>query len=250
MGKRRQAEIEGWCIRSASGVFERVTWTPPRVDLPDNSRDAVHPLREFAAQVWSEIATEWGDPRDLMRTRWLIRRHYEMARDWIAALEHLVRRIIMIAALTMQLAPARPRASGWHRQRASTQTPHDATSWKLSFSALPRDTPPSCRRHRAPPRHRPWLRTRPLARRLEALLRAIQHTRPRALRLARTFARIAARNERANETRVIAMRDWDLFPGSGPTGRRAVLDGMVIAAPLSVRELARWNATWVHLEPG
>jgi hypothetical protein len=250
MSKRKQNQIEGWCIRSASGVFERTSWTPPRADLPEQSRDAVHGLREFAALVWSEIATAWGDPRDLMRTRRLTRDDYGRARDWIGALEQLVRRIILIMALTMQLSPARSRPSGWHRRRASTQTPHDATSWKLSFSTLPRDAPLPRRRIRTRPRHRPWLRTRPLARRLEALLRAIQHTRPHALRLARMLARIATRNDRANETRFLAMRDWDFHLAAGPSGRRAVQDGMVLAAPLSARELARWNATWIDLEPG
>lgn len=244
-------------------VSTRYTWVEPCPRLPDDPRRALNSLMRFAASVWATFIFLWGGPRAVLRQRTMSARDWRLARDIIFHLEQLVRRILLVAALAMKLPPPRERApmadsvrTPSHKPRAAKRENANAPrTWRVSFHAMPADAEPrehnplvATRKRRVRPLDiKP---TRGLARRMEALARAITQGRTHARRLALRLGRIAARNARANQPRLLAVPRWDFHPWARTPGKHAVNRGMEKAALLSIRELSRWNAQWIRLEPG
>ncbi len=111
---------------------------------------------------------------------------------------------------------------------------------------LPRKPPETrCLRRakRGQPRVLPAL---PFARRLEAARRILADPDTRAHRFAVKLARIAARNARANDPRLLAVRCWD-FHRLLNRGQRFIRAGLEIVMPLIEDPLASWNQ---KCEPG
>jgi hypothetical protein len=86
----------------------------------------------------------------------------------------------------------------------------------------------------------------PFARRLEAARRILADPDTRAHRFAVKLARIAARNARANDPRLLAVRCWD-FHRLLNRGQRFIRAGLEIVMPLIEDALASWNQ---KCEPG
>lgn len=257
----RPDTFEHWHMVEGRNVCTRYTWIEPFPRLPKDARKALNPLMRFAASVWATFTLVWGGPRAMLRARALSVRDWRLARDMLFHLEQLVRRVLLVAALALNLPPRPPATADRVRDASRRMAPrrrhensNSPRTWRVSFRALPATfgaSQASVRRIRQrQTRPRVALPTRGLARRMEALVRAMTHGRAHARRLAHTLARIAGRNAHANAPRLLGLPYYDYHPLARTTGKHLVHTGMQKAALLSVRELTRWNAQWIRLEPG
>lgn len=230
--------------------YDYPPYRPKPVELPERAADAVPELRAFAASVWSDLVSVFGSSRDLVRAVTLPANCVRIARDWLRHLELLVRRMILILALSKTVAPAKPwgRPSRTPRIRGRDWLACD--TWTVSFRMMPRAPRPSRinRATRKPPRWRFFRLTAGIARRIEALRRTIGHPHACARRFARTLARWKAKEAMRNDPRVMRARAWDFHPHRDSRGARVVNDGMRLAAPLAERALAIWQGELI--EPG
>lgn len=224
--------------------YDYPAYTPPVVELPENAADAVLDLRRFAAMVWEETSGLFGYSRQLIDWIRMDRPFMRMATDWVRHLEMLMKRVVVIVALSLNLAPVRQRALRPRTIETRLRRSHWAQpeTWKVSFPMAPlkrveRARPPG------PPKRRPSLlvRTYGLARRLEALRRVISFTERRAVRFARALARRKARLAGLNDKPVLELRNWDFHPYRASKGMFAVREGMAIAHPLAARCLRLWQ---------
>jgi hypothetical protein len=174
---------------------------------------------------------------------------YRAMDSWLRSLERLTRRLILAAALAINVvpkpldpvAPARPR-----QRRRILIWFNKPSTWIARLRMMPRK-PPETRAPRSARREQPRvLPAFPLARRLEAVRRVLADPDTRAHRFAVKLARIAGRNAKANEPRLFGVRAW----GSRRPlnrGQRFIRTGMEIVTPLIEDALARWNQ---KCEPG
>lgn len=251
----RPDTFEQWRTIDGRPTCTRVTWVERHPRLPENPRRLLTAMARFAVEVWTSFLWVWGAPRAMLRLRHLPARQWRCARDHIYHIEGLVRRLLLIAALCQKvaLAPLQRRAinrASANRVRENANAP---ATWCVSFSAMPPDLESeNCAHARGPRRRLPqaFIATRGLARRMEALSRAMQQGRQRARRLAFRLARLAERNARANRPRLLGLRVWDFHPCARTPGKHAVQTAMRKAAPLSVRLLTRWNMGQERWEPG
>ncbi len=253
----RPDTFERWHTVDGRPTCTRSTWIEPYPRVPDDPRRALNPLMRFAAQVWANFVWILGGPRAMLRARAIATADWRYACDRIFHLEELVRRILLIAALTMNVT-LRP-ASGSHARSAlrkpKRENANSPRTWRVSFRSMPatlEGVPPRAKVYPRNPRSRPLAvrNTRGLARRMEALIRAITHGRVHARRLAFRMAQIEARNARSNQPRLLGLRHWDFHPLARTPGKHAVNTGMQKAALLSVRVLTRWNMRAERPEPG
>ena len=235
-------------------TWEPPPYTPAPVELPDNPMDVMVQLREFAARVWGEICGLFGAPNELVQQVIQTRPFMRQARDWVSNLEMLMKRIVIILALSMKLPPVRPdnRSPGTRlKDSCRIRRSHwrQPETWKVSFRMMPprkRERDDVVRPPPAPLTH--FVRTYGVARRIETLRRVISNTKPFAVRFARSLARFKARNDRANAKTVLAPRPWDFHPHLSSVGEFGVHEGMVLAHPLAARSLRIWQQDL--LEPG
>lgn len=235
-------------------TWEPPPYTPAPVELPDNPMDVMVQLREFAARVWGEICGLFGAPNELVEQVIQTRPFMRQARDWVINLEMLMKRIIIILALSMKLPPVRPckpRPDTRWQESSRIRRSHwrQPETWKVSFRMMPqrqRERDDVVRPPSASLKH--LARTYGVARRIETLRRVISNTKPFAVRFARSLARFKARNDRANAKTVLAPRPWDFHPHLSSVGEFGVHDGMVLAHPLAARSLHIWQQDL--LEPG
>ncbi len=231
--------------------------TPPALPpaLPDNPREALPGLWDFARRVWNEICALWADPVTLLRQEYLSRRSYRACADWVRNLEDLVRRIVIVAALSVRLAPLRPAPPGpcprpWGEPRFQRTLWHDPTTWKVAFSMFParrvsEDAAEFVVARTRKRRREFSLPTAGLARRIEALRRVISWKESYAARFARFLERVRARNRTTNgEPREFHLPSCDFTWERRTSGKYGVRDGMLTVHPLAVRALEIWN------EPG
>jgi len=241
MGRRREFD-----------PYDYPPYRPKPVELPEKPVDAVPELREFAAMVWGEVVMVFGSSRDLMRGVTLPANCVRLARDWLRNLELLVRRMILILALSKTLPPPKPWGRAAHEPREPRIPAKDwlaCDTWKASFRMMPRAPRPGrVSGVRKPPRWRFFRLTAGIARRIEALRRTIGHHHACARRFARTLARWQAKEAQRNDRRVMRAKAWDFHPHRDSKGMRAVNDGMRLAFPLAERALAIWQGELI--EPG
>src|SRR5690349_5473752 len=69
-------------------------------------------LREAAADTWWRLTAWAGHPHEVARHGFASRRISRLMRDWIVHLERLVRRLVYLAALTMEVPPPAPARTG------------------------------------------------------------------------------------------------------------------------------------------
>ena len=77
------------------------------VDLPENAIDAMLDLRRFAAMAWEETSGLFGYSRHLVDWIRMDRPFMRLATDWVRHLEMLMKRVVVIVALSLNLAPVR-----------------------------------------------------------------------------------------------------------------------------------------------
>jgi hypothetical protein len=208
---------------------------------------------EFATALWEDIVMIGADPVRLMRYREDRRSRRKVFADWVGHLEQLVRSIILLAALTLA-----PQSAQRVRARARTippyrrQWPDDPLTWQVSFSVLHRPSRPS--RHLrskpgTPPHARDVVSVVSLARRMEALRRAISYMSEHAKRCRRTLDRIEAKNRRSNTSpRTLFLRPFDFFKRPRTHGGHAAFNGMKLAHVIAVERAELWNAR--QYDPG
>lgn len=235
-----------WDRRSGAWIPPSDDGRFPQREPPENPRDALPELWGLAARVWNEICALWGDSASLMRRRRLSGFEYRHCTDWLRSLETLVRRIVVIAALTLELKPVAAGPShAWGEPRFQRTLWHDPTTWKVSFPVLrqARERRDGERRPKKPRREHD-LPSRGLARRIEALRRVLSGGQACAMRLARALARMKKANRTLNAPRELRLKPWSIRWDKRTSGRLAVRDGMDIAQALAQRAIDVWH------EPG
>jgi hypothetical protein len=246
-----RSAAQGWCWGLVDGKDGR-EWIPPPDDWrfpqrepPENPRDALPDLWRLAARVWYEVCAIWGDSASLLRGH-IPARDYRRCTDWLRHLEALVRRIVIVAALALELKPAADgRRRPWGEPRFQRTLWHDPTTWKVSFRVL-RQARERREGEQCPkkPRREHDLPSRGLARRIEALRRVLSGGQAYAKRLARLLARMKTANRTLNAPREFRLRPWSIRWDKRTSGRLAVSDGMDIAQSLARRAIEVWH------EPG
>jgi hypothetical protein len=234
------------------------------------ARAALRPkLGEQLLQVWEHarwvfvnFVEFFATPVAIANRDYINRTEYRAMDSWLRSLELLTRRLILAAALAIEVvlkpldrrAPARqslrssepdPQPRPRQRRRVLVWLDKPAT-WIARLRIFPRK-PPEERfidhNKREQPRVLPSF---PLARRLEAVRRVLADPDRRAHRLAVKLARIAARNAKANAPRLFGVRAWDPHRILN-RGQRFIRTGMEIVMPLIEDALAAWNE---RFEPG
>lgn len=158
-----------------------------------NTRSAPLYLWRIAEAFLHTLYNVFGAPEDVARQHTLTRAPYLLLRDWIRAGEALIRKLVLMEAAMVDLAPARSGArASTKRERHVMSFEHDKPAqWRvcLSFSL----GPPASRRRAlatagetpavqdAPSFYSAW----PLAERYEALIRVFNDPAAYARRLAR-----------------------------------------------------------------
>ncbi|HYD88650.1 MAG TPA: hypothetical protein VEA80_14340 [Vitreimonas sp.] len=139
----------------------------------------------------------FGDPAQIAQRICFRRKEYETIARWVRAGEMLLRRLLLIEAAALQLAPTPVRA---RVKRARVRKLHAfhleaPETWRVSFHVIDRGR--RAAGHATPRTHAPGASSPagafpdafPLALRCEALLRAYNDPAPYARRLARRLAR-------------------------------------------------------------
>ncbi|HEV7691839.1 MAG TPA: hypothetical protein VGO52_13475 [Hyphomonadaceae bacterium] len=178
--------------------------------MSPTTRNSLPSLWEQAVTLWRDLVLGFGHPHDLMRWGWMRALEHRALGHWLRDLEKLVRRAIRADASELDLPALKTRArrrkpgppqssevmANEDMPRFRRSYSDDCTTWKVSF----RMSAAAPGKHRGPrKRSEPSekRRCRPLAFRIEALRRAINHRADHALRYARRLARIAEANVRA-----------------------------------------------------
>lgn len=205
-----------------------------------------HLLLVEAAQLWSDTCGYFGDPQEMFRHPFMRQRSRSIAQDWIRCLEMLVRRIILIAALKLNLAPPAPRASTG--QGGTPKPPRGPfKALRPTLVIVPRVT----RRHRHRSVMNPspisQLRMHTLARRLTAIRDAITNAHLYARRTAFSLAQMARRNGNRPHP-LIALKPWLIREEKRTSGQATMYEPIARAQGICEEELELWHARL--LEPG
>lgn len=145
----------------------------------------------------------WGPPVAIMALGAVMRVEHRRMTGWISSIERLVRLVILGMALALRLPPLRghPRVHGKRAKRYAFVWPTRPRTWIAYFRMFPapRSDARSCRRKRAFISR--VIGTQTIALRLEAVVRVVSNPRAYACSAARTLARLADANARANSLR-------------------------------------------------
>jgi hypothetical protein len=185
------------------------------------------------------MLTLFGEPAEIAGRGTIGPINRRLMRDWLAGLERLVRRLLLLAALGLALAPVRAVAGRMHARLSRLFPPDNPAAWPacLRLFRAPRHAGRSAATHIRADNTRP-VDARPFALRLEALRRILASPDRRIRLVARTLARIRARSTGANSPH-IAIRPW-LIPAARRTDAQdAIHDAMLTVEPLIEAELAR-----------
>jgi hypothetical protein len=233
-----------------------ILWNPPKVDIPADARDALPGLWDGARQVWECIWIAYHGIVGSIAGDAIWPREHKLLGDWVRNAELMLRRIILIAALTLEPAPLKPLKPAPARKtgaRAKTQRTgvvlDNPETWQTSFRLFPsrRDpTQPRSRRRRTGTPRRPTARGYAL--RVEAMRRVIARREVYALRTARRLQRIALANRTANSPRELNVATWTFHPSERTHGKHLVEETMRLVQPLACRAVEAFNRR--HLEPG
>lgn len=147
----------------------------------------------------------FGPPERVARQGALTTTQRALILSWLRAGEAMLRRLLLIEASALELAPAAPRITRTSAPRAKRPHAFDADapeSWRVSFKCTfvaVRSRPAGQRRHtlaQKPAKERRFAGAWPIAERFEAMLRAYNDPAPCATRLARWITRHPAQAER------------------------------------------------------
>jgi hypothetical protein len=207
------------------------------------------PLTEawkHARWMFLQIVEFFDTPREIAARSYMHRATHAECNDLIRHLELIARRILLVAALALEivLAPLRPNTRK-HQRRRILIWPNRPETWRTSFrlftarghepgSFTPIPETDAAQRSR-------FLSTMPLARRFEAVRRVLsnpdRYIRRAAIRLARLQA-----SSTADAPRQLRLRKLKLQPGPHVTrGLRMIITALEILSPLAGDAIARWN---------
>lgn len=208
------------------------------------------PLRaawSHARWMFLQIVDFFDTPREIAARNWMLRATHAELNDLIRHLELIARRIILVAALGLEiiLAPLKPRTRIRKRRRVLIW-PTRPETWRASFRMFStrgvEPGEPSGQALATPPAQLDrFLPAMPLARRFEAVRRVLGNPdrliRRTAFRLARMQARATADNPCQ-----LRFRRLKLNPGPHITrGLRMIVTALDILDPLAGDAIARWN---------
>jgi hypothetical protein len=147
-----------------------------------------------AGKIWAEACGYFGDPRDMFRHPFMRARQRSIVADWVRCLEMLVRRVILMVALKLELAPRplrKTQAAEPDTKQSKPRTPFQAL--RPTLTIMPAITRGS---GSFGPAQSPiaQLRLHTLARRLVAINDAIINAHIYARCTALALARIAERH--------------------------------------------------------
>ena len=205
------------------------------------------PLTEawkHARWMFLQICAFFDTPREIAARSYMHRPTHAECNDLIHHLELIARRILLVAALALDifLAPLRANTRQ-HTRRRVLIWPNRPETWRTSFRLFTaRGREPGIFTPTAEPSQQPrFLSTMPLARRFEAVRRVLsnpdRYIRRAAIRLARLQA-----SSTASAPRQLRLRKLKLQPGPHVTrGLRMIITALEILSPLAGDAIARWN---------
>jgi len=219
---------------------------PPSVVDDDEPTEAYWML-VAAGKIWAEACGYFGDPREMFRHPLMRARQRSIVADWVRSLEMLVRRVILMVALKLEIAPRPPRptpAAEPDTRQAKPHSPFQALRPTLTIM-------PALTRGRGsfgPPQSPiSQLRLHTLARRLVAINDAIINAHIYARRTAFALARIAERH-RNKPHPIIGLRPWAVREEKLTSGQGRMYDEIDHAQGLCLDQLDLWHERL--LEPG
>ena len=223
--------------------------TAARVVTQPNLCDTLLAVWRHARWVFLQFCDFHAAPRALAEREWIATHEYRKIEAWLRAIELLTRRLVLAAALALNivLKPLLQREHAQPRRRRRVlvwlQKPE---TWIARFRIFPKKPPEErviYHNKRDVPR---VMRTFPLARRLEAVRRVLADPDQRVHRLAMKLARMRASNAKANSPRLFAARDWDSRKAI-TRDKRIICTGMELVMPLVHNRLDAFNQA---CEPG
>jgi hypothetical protein len=203
-----------------------------------------------AREILGYMIDLFGQPAEIAAKLHIGPLQRRLMREWLRNLERLVRRLLLVAALSLDLAAARVRPGGASARVQPIVTPDNAAGWIASLrlfgrgrGAGPSGLKPGARRATAGEDKRPidaW----PFALRLEALRRILDAPEQRIRLAASKLARLRAANAGAASPRAFQLKPW-LIPRARRTpAEDAIYPAMTFIEPLAEDALDRWH------EPG
>jgi hypothetical protein len=214
-------------------------------------RAAMHPgFTGTLFDIWRrarEIFRQFFERHDcsilqLATREYIWRAEHRKMCDWLCHLEHLVRNLILAAALTLKVTlmprPSRPRR---RQGRRVLVWPDKPSTWRLSFSIFRRASASSG--HAATSVSRPprFARSLPVAHRLEALRRVLLDPQACAHRAALHLARIAAVNRTSNQPKTLAVSGIACRTLVPTRGWQAIASSVETLLPLLDDHADAWN---------
>jgi hypothetical protein len=223
--------------------------TAVRAALRPNLCDTLLAVWRHARWVFLQFCDFHAAPRALAEREWIATHEYRKIEAWLRAIELLTRRLVLAAALGLNivLGPLLERADAQPRRRRRVlvwlQKPETWIARLRMFPAKPPEVHVIYHNKRDVPR---VMRAFPLARRLEAVRRVLADPDQRIHRLAVKLARLRASNAKANSPRLFAARDWDSRKAI-TRDKRIICTGMELVMPLVHNRLDAFNQA---CEPG
>lgn len=196
--------------------------------MPSDIRE----IQRHAAILLTQVFMAFGHPHDLLRRGFIHRHLHSQINEWVRHLEHVVRRIIFVLALAIAAPPpgphlaTKPKATQ-PRRFTSPQRPFVLARTPSRVSRRVIDDPFIARlidMLRTGPRS-VVVRSRSLARRIEALRHALRHADERAQSVARAIARRLVDPVRA--TPKITLQRWRASYGVNTVASMFVADYIV-----------------------
>ena len=207
----------------------------------------LHAVWRDASLMWSTLCDVFETPASLAACEYIPRHEHRMINDWVYHLELLIHRLVLVAALALNivLRPIAARAPRVRKRRHVLLWPARPEAWPARFRMMRRRGHTGDRdrdRTRKSSRTQPAIvPSFPLARRLEAARRVLANPDAYIRRFAIRLGRIAERNARANAPRYFRLRTWADTPRRPTTGWQMISEPMNIIYPLACDSVDAWN---------
>lgn len=199
-----------------------------------------------ARWAFVQVATLHMSPRDLALCETISRQRHRTLAGFIRHLELLARRLVLVAALALNLV-LRPVAPSGQRRRPRLRRrivlwPGKPETWHVTFRIRPPRAPAFRWLYRRKI-HSRMAASLPLARRLEAVRRVLVNPDRHIRRCALRFARLAETNRVANQPRHFAIRPWsfDREGAAAPAAGRIIASAMAVLQPMAEDAINRFN---------
>lgn len=219
---------------------------PDTADTQDDEPTEAWHMLAAAGKILADAHFYFGDPREMFRHPFMRAPQRRIVADWVRCLEMLVRRIILMVALKLDLAPRSRRTPAGEGAARQTRPRGPFRALRPTLIIMP-----AVGERRMRLRHAPnpvsQLRLHTLARRLVAIRDAIVNAHLYTRRTAFSLARIAERH-RDKPHPLIALSPWAIREEKLTSGQAATYDQIAQAQGLCLDQLDLWHERL--LEPG